>query len=175
MESNKSDVKNEPTVGINFFENIPPVGTESRTSQRVHPVGLQNTTHGMSWQKQQDSNKDFDNPVVKGFGSTALFTFGVLATAKKSGYRIRFDDDTQKQMKLCNAEDICKRNYAIIKECYKENRSSVSYRLLNDYDNDDLETELQIGEDIFASDYNTKRKGWTKEAGRLSKGGKLEW
>jgi len=40
MESHKSYVKNEPTVGMNFFENIPPVGTENKKEKRTDLMGL---------------------------------------------------------------------------------------------------------------------------------------
>lgn len=41
METNTSYVKNEPTVGMNFFENIPPAGVE-RNEKRTDlpPVHL---------------------------------------------------------------------------------------------------------------------------------------
>jgi hypothetical protein len=44
METNTSYVKNEPTVGMNFFENIPPVGKENDAIQWGDPIGLLKTT-----------------------------------------------------------------------------------------------------------------------------------
>jgi hypothetical protein len=43
MESNPN-YKNEPTVGMNFFENIPPVGKENDAIQWGAPIGLLKTT-----------------------------------------------------------------------------------------------------------------------------------
>lgn len=44
METNTSYVKNEPTVGMNFFENIPPVGKENDAIHWGDPIGLLKTT-----------------------------------------------------------------------------------------------------------------------------------
>ena len=93
MES-KSYVKNEPTVGMNFFGNIPPVGTESVEAQWIYPIGFQNRDHKIQRQKRRVSDIEYDKHTVKGFGSTTIFTFGLLTTARESGYHMRLDDDT---------------------------------------------------------------------------------
>jgi hypothetical protein len=118
METNRNH-SNEPTVGINFFENIPPVGLEKYPFRWKNPVDL---THGPNSVENKGTkhnkirlNEPQDKAVVKGFGSTALFTAALLAISNQQGSRIRLDDGISKHSKLCN-ELSCENSYKIYKE-----------------------------------------------------------
>ena len=116
MRSNKN-LESELTVGINFFENVPPVGKENCSGQWKKSIELPKVTNRHIEKELKTPNGIRDKTIVKGFGETALFTLALLVTSKKSGDRIRLDDDAVKQQtKLCNAESICRRNPTIVRK-----------------------------------------------------------
>jgi hypothetical protein len=123
MESNPN-YENKPTVGINFFKSISPVGKENSSNQRTEfievPQVITGVTNRDTHQKLRTVDKIQDTTVVKGFGGTTLFTFGLLATSKRAGDRLRLDNDVDKQGRLFNAENICRRNLRLVRKYYKE-------------------------------------------------------
>jgi hypothetical protein len=111
METNRNH-SNEPTVGINFFESIPPVGLENYSFRWKNPVDLTHVPNSVENKQTKHDNIRLNEPqnkaVVKGFGSTALFTAGLLAVSKQQGNRIRLDDGISKHSILCtkNAQNM---------------------------------------------------------------------
>jgi hypothetical protein len=158
MKSNKN-FESEPTVGINF-ENIPPVGTENRSSQWRIPIEVPKVsttrTNGQIQEELKTPNEIREKTVIKGFGETTLFTLGLMVTSKESGDRIRLDDVNKQQTRLCNAESICRRNPTVVRKYYKEMETSENQDRSCETDkNDHVPVDFQ--DEIFASDFATKK------------------
>jgi hypothetical protein len=152
MQRNKS-YANEPTVGINFFENIPPVGLENYPSIGKNSTDVKHVSNSTEDKQttngHTDLNETQDKAVVKGFGGTALFTFGLLMTSK----RIRLDDDgTTKNGTLSNAEDICKRNPTIVKKYCNEEIAEEGDSSSKTIKDEDVCISTDFPDEIFASD-----------------------
>lgn len=81
MEINKNNA-NEPTVGIKFFESISPVVLENYSSRWNNRVDLAYGPNSTENTKTKRGTIQLNEPqgkaVVEGFGSTALFTTGLL-------------------------------------------------------------------------------------------------
>ena len=161
MQTSKQN-ENEPTVGNNFFENIPPVGkTNYLTSSRKFDGVKQVTTEGITETREsQNSPAELKAPetvVIKGFGESPLFVLGMLTKAEATEECVRLDDDTGKKSILSEAEQICKRNSTIVRKLYQEEE-----QIEKDNDNDYEVSEDEIipkdfPDEILASDYSTRR------------------
>lgn len=154
----KTDRTNEPTVGINFFENIPPGGSENYSFRWKNSTKVKHVSNNTADKKTRHGsiglNETQDNAVVKGFGSTPLFTVGLLVTSKQ---RIRLDDDgAAKNGKLSNAEDICKRNRTIVKNYWNEDVAEEGDNTSKTIKDEDECIPTDFKEPRFASDYALK-------------------
>ena len=153
MQVNKN-YANELTVGINFFENIPPVRIQKDLSlwKRSTVAPYKDETE----QTKQGNTKTYEvakKTVVKGFGETALFTAGLLITSEQAGDHIRLDDGLKKHNKLHNSEDICKRNPTIVRKYYNEKDIEAENNICRIKEDEELHMPSDFQEDILASDY----------------------
>ncbi|MDQ4067667.1 MAG: hypothetical protein M3114_08780, partial [Thermoproteota archaeon] len=161
MEINKN-YTNELTVGINFFENIPPVRIKNDLSQykisSEVPYVTNNIENRQTRQGNLEPNKTKNKTVVNGFGATALFTAGLLMTSKQSGERIRLDEGLRKHKRLHNSEDICKRNPTNVRKYYNEDAIEADENIsCKTKEDEEISIPSEFREDILASDYHAKR------------------
>lgn len=158
MKSNKQ-FENQSTVGNKFFENVPPVGKSNGLILLGKSNGVPQVTADVTetaiLQKLSASLKVRDTTVVKGFGGTALFALGLLATAKESGECIRLDDDTDKEDRLSDAEQIFRRNSTIVRKYYKEEESLENGDSNCEVSDDGL-MSMDLSDEVLASDYAMK-------------------
>jgi hypothetical protein len=92
---------------------------------------------------------------VRGFGVTPLFVLGMVTKSEATGECVRLDDDIGKKGKLSEAEQICKRNYTMVKKLHKEEVQLEK----NNNDCEANENELMptdFPDETLASDYGTK-------------------
>jgi hypothetical protein len=154
---------NELTVGINFFENIPPVRIEKDLSQWKRSTEAPYIAHNIEGrQRNTKLNDTEEKTVVKGFGGTALFTAGLLMTSKQAGDRIRLDEGVRRHNKLHNSEDICKRNPTIVKKYYNERDIEFENISCKTKEDEEIDIPLDFHDDIFASDYHAKNRNLKK-------------
>jgi hypothetical protein len=155
MQVNKN-YANELTVGINFFENVPPVRIQKDLSQWKRSTEAPYMESKQTKQKNTKAHDVAKKTVVKGFGGTALFTAGLLITSEQAGDHIRLDDGLKKHNRLHNSEDICKRNPTIVRKYYNEKDIEAENNICRIKEDEELHMPSDFREDILASDYHTK-------------------
>jgi hypothetical protein len=150
------EVENEPTVGNNFFENVPPV--EKSDEFQITTDLVETSNH----QRSGEVTGTQGTTVLKGFGGNALFVLGLLAKTKEAGERVRLDDDTGNKEKLSNAEDIFRRNLIIVRKYYNVEGCIVTKNngRIEEYDKP---VPLALADEVFASDYVVKTRSLGKK------------
>jgi hypothetical protein len=165
MEINKNQ-SNEPTVGSNFFESIPPVVIENYPSLWKNSTEALHITNSIENKQATYGNIKLNETrykaVVKGFGCTALFTASLLMASKQLGVRIRLDDGTSKHSMLSNAEHICKRNSTIVRKYYDDENIEYEDTSCETKTREDIFIPTDFPDEMFASDYLVKSNRFDK-------------
>lgn len=176
MQSNK-ELENEPTVGNGFFENLPPVGKTNclRPLRKFNGVKQATATSipDRKFQKPKTVLKAPETIFVKGFGEMPLFVLGMVTKAEAAGEHVRLDDDTGKNGRLLEAEQICKRNSTMVRKLHKEEQLENSDNTCDA--NEDELVSIDFPDETLASDCSTKTGNYNvrKQTESFRRGGEV--